>query len=287
MDGGRPTAPSTAHRSGLVLHIPGRVPLDASRDHLRVSVPSNHVRDRILTRYLPLVTDALDEIVVQPGCNFEVLVDPAMTPDADRLESTAATGVDVACRSTCRTTTRGARRPRPLNGDFERRCHSTRPGSTRATPSRRFVKGASNQFALAAALRVAETPGALVQPAVHLRRGRARQDPPAARHRALRPPQLPAPRGALRLHRDVPQRVRRRHPHQHHGGVQAPLPRHRRAAHRRHPVPREPGGAAGGVLPHVQLAARGEQADRHLQSIACPTPSPRWRSGCAAGSSGG
>ena len=58
-------------------------------------------------------------------------------------------------------------------------------------------------------------PGALVQPAVHLRRGRPRQDPPAARHRPLRPPQLPAPRGALRLHRDVPQRVRRRHPHQH------------------------------------------------------------------------
>ena len=57
--------------------------------------------------------------------------------------------------------------------------------------------------------------GPLVQPAVHLRRRRARQDPPAARHRPLRPPQLPAPRGALRLDRDVPQRVRRRHPHQH------------------------------------------------------------------------
>ena len=38
-----------------------------------ISVPSNHVRDRILTRYLPLVTDALDEIVA-PGCALDIVV---------------------------------------------------------------------------------------------------------------------------------------------------------------------------------------------------------------------
>ena len=75
-----------------------------------------------------------------------------------------------------------------------------------------FVKGASNQFALAAALRVAETPGPQLQPAVHLRLRRSRQDPPAARDRPLRPQQLPAPRGAVRLDRDVHERVRRRDP---------------------------------------------------------------------------
>ncbi len=56
--------------------------------------------------------------------------------------------------------------------------------------------------------------GRSLQPAVHLRRRRPGQDPPAPRHRALRAPPLPAPRRALRLDRDVPERVRRRHPHQ-------------------------------------------------------------------------
>ena len=41
--------------------------------------------------------------------------------------------------------------------------------------------------------------GPLLQPAVHLRLGGPRQDPPAPRHRPLRPPQLPAPRRALRV----------------------------------------------------------------------------------------
>ena len=62
-----------------------------------------------------------------------------------------------------------------------------------------FVIGASNRFAHAAALRVAETPARSLQPAVHLRRRRAGQDPPAARHRPLRPAALPARPRALRL----------------------------------------------------------------------------------------
>jgi chromosomal replication initiator protein len=37
------------------------IPLDAGTDMLRLLAPSAYVRDRILTRYLPLVTDALDE----------------------------------------------------------------------------------------------------------------------------------------------------------------------------------------------------------------------------------
>ena len=106
--------------------------------------------------------------------------------------------------------------------------------------------------------------GPVVQPAVHLRRRRPRQDPPAPRHRALRRPELRPPHRALRVHRALPQRVRRRHPPEHHGALQAPLPRCRCPAHRRHPVHGGQGRAPGGVLPHVQLAARGEQADRHL-----------------------
>ncbi len=42
------------------------------------------------------------------------------------------------------------------------------------------------------------------------------------------------------------------------------LPRHRRAAGRRHPVHRRQGRHPGGVLPHLQHAAQREQADRDL-----------------------
>ena len=250
MDGRRSPAPRPAHRSGLVLHVPGRRAARANGDHLTISVPSNHVRDRILTRYLPLVTEALDEIVA-PGCSLDIVV-------AGRARSTRR-----------RRSTTGAARPRrrstpALGAGPDGAALLDEAGLNPRYTFETFVKGASNQFALAAALRVAETPARSYNPLFIYGVGRPRQDPPAARHRPLRAPQLPAPRGALRLDRDVPQRVRRRHPHQHRQRLQAPLPRHRRPAHRRHPVPGEPRGPAGGVLPHVQLAARRQQADRHL-----------------------
>ena len=37
-------------------------PIKVDGRELTVSVPSNQVRDRILTRFLPLVSDALDEV---------------------------------------------------------------------------------------------------------------------------------------------------------------------------------------------------------------------------------
>ena len=57
-------------------------------------------------------------------------------------------------------------------------------------------------------------PGPLLQPAVHLRPGRPGQDPPAPRHRPPRAHRVPQQAGALRLHRVVHERVRRRHPGQ-------------------------------------------------------------------------
>ncbi|MET0326514.1 MAG: DnaA N-terminal domain-containing protein, partial [Ilumatobacteraceae bacterium] len=60
------------------------VPLEANGDHLAISVPSNHVRDRILTRYLPLVTEALDDIVA-PGCSLDIVV-AAGSSAADNAE---------------------------------------------------------------------------------------------------------------------------------------------------------------------------------------------------------
>ena len=102
-----------------------------------------------------------------------------------------------------------------------------------------------------------------LQPAVRLRRVRAGQDAPAARHRALRPQPLPGRPGALRELRGVHQRLHQQHPRRQGGRLPAPLPRRRRAAHRRHPVPAGQGADAGGVLPHLQHPAQRQQAGRH------------------------
>ena len=129
--------------------------------------------------------------------------------------------------------------------------------------------------------------GAGVQPALHLRRHGARQDAPAAgdrqlRRRAPRPPDRP-----LRHERDLHERLHQLAPRQAHRGLQAALSHLRRAARRRHPVPRGPRADPGGVLPHVQLALRGRRADRALVRPASRATSPRSRSGCARASSGG
>ena len=123
------------------------VPLAANGEHLQISVPSNHVRDRILTRYLPLVTGALDEIVA-PGCRLEIFVAPSASIEhSDELLGRAAPtlldrGLDTGPDGT-------ALLEAGLN-----------PRYTFET----FVKGASNQFALAASLRVAETPARSYNP---------------------------------------------------------------------------------------------------------------------------
>ncbi len=131
----------------------GVVPLEANGDHLSISVPSNHVRDRILTRYLPLVTDALGDVVA-PGCALRIIVaepatlDDVWSPSAHEQprsldDATMGTGLASGPDGSALFDDAG------LN-----------PRYTFET----FVKGASNQFALAAALRVAETPARSYNP---------------------------------------------------------------------------------------------------------------------------
>lgn len=128
-------------------------PVVADQPALVVRVPSTLARDRIVNRYLAIVTEAMKELgfgdrefsveiaVNRPEAGSETAADqgaPASMPDApiptaDPIVPPGASGIDEA----------------GLN-----------PRYTFET----FVKGASNQFALAAALRVAETPARSYNP---------------------------------------------------------------------------------------------------------------------------
>ncbi|TFH14197.1 MAG: chromosomal replication initiator protein DnaA [Acidimicrobiales bacterium] len=127
-------------------------PLESDSDTLRLLAPSAYVRDRILTRYLPLVTAALEdaneghrrvEIDVETG---EAVVEVLnLEPIDDNLSDSEAVA---------RADEQTAQRSLLLDEA------GLNPRYTFET----FVKGASNQFALAAALRVAETPGRSYNP---------------------------------------------------------------------------------------------------------------------------
>jgi chromosomal replication initiator protein len=133
-------------------------PLPSDDDTLKLLAPSAYVRERILSRYLPLVTEALHE-VGEGHRAVEIEVDTggeSSGPTHDRLSEQPPTMLDdddiadVSSNAAPRDTTRSLLLDEAgLN-----------PRYTFET----FVKGASNQFALAAALRVAETPARSYNP---------------------------------------------------------------------------------------------------------------------------
>jgi chromosomal replication initiator protein len=128
------------------------VPLDAGGDLLRLLAPSAYVRDRILTRYLPLVTDALDEA----GEGHRAIDIEVAKSDAVADEPSSA-DPNVPSQS----------EPTPfsrVDARSDSRNHVGEAGLNPRYTFEEFVKGASNQFALAAALRVAETPGRSYNP---------------------------------------------------------------------------------------------------------------------------
>jgi chromosomal replication initiator protein len=128
------------------------IPLDAGGDILRLLAPSAYVRDRILTRYLPLVTDALDEageghrsIDIEVAKSDAVDDEPASSPH--HMESPSASASFS-----------------PSDNEDATQSRVNTAGLNPRYTFEEFVKGASNQFALAAALRVAETPGRSYNP---------------------------------------------------------------------------------------------------------------------------
>ncbi len=120
------------------------VALASDDDELVLSVPNAHVRDRITTTFRPLVIDALDEIGEsdrQLVIEVSELAPETVTdlPDAAPVEMPTVSEI-------------------PNNGK------GSAVGLNPRYTFENFVKGASNQFALAAALRVAETPGRSYNP---------------------------------------------------------------------------------------------------------------------------
>ncbi len=120
------------------------IALESDPSMLRVSAPNSHTRDRILSRYLPLVRDALEDI---GSGNLQIVIEVQVaealpTPDHEPTEHLPAI----------------ADNEEPMHGA------SAGAGMNPRYTFETFVKGASNQFALAAALRVAETPGRSYNP---------------------------------------------------------------------------------------------------------------------------
>jgi chromosomal replication initiator protein len=123
---------------------------------LQLNVPNAFVRDRVLTRYMSLVRDALDEV----GASSHILsVDVRRTHEPLGVErnggASSTTSPEPIVTSRDDTST-----PRLPTRSGRGQAIGLNPRYTFDT----FVKGASNQFALAAAQRVAETPGRSYNP---------------------------------------------------------------------------------------------------------------------------
>ncbi len=132
-------------------------PLPSDGDTLRLLAPSAYVRDRIMTRYLPLVTEALQD-ANEGHRSVEIDVETTETslPDVESAPSDDGSSAAVAAETTTTSSTDSSASEPSLLLDEA----GLNPRYTFET----FVKGASNQFALAAALRVAETPARSYNP---------------------------------------------------------------------------------------------------------------------------
>ena len=128
------------------------VPVADDKMSLRIQVPNSYVKERILTRYMSLVRDALNEV---GASDRELLVDVQTNTAADVEERTPPAPAQL------NPTLADAPVPAVQRS---RNAKGTAVGLNPRYTFETFVKGTSNQFALAAAQRVAETPGRSYNP---------------------------------------------------------------------------------------------------------------------------
>jgi chromosomal replication initiator protein len=134
-------------------------PLPSDGDTLRLLAPSAYVRDRIMSRYLPLVTEALHD--VDEG-HRAVEIDVESSPEAPTSRDDARD--DLRDDTVATSPATDQRHDRRQSVDTSRSLLLDEAGLNPRYTFETFVKGASNQFALAAALRVAETPARSYNP---------------------------------------------------------------------------------------------------------------------------
>ncbi len=166
------------------------IPVESDSHELRVTAPNTHLRDRIMSRYLPLVRDALEEI---GSANRVFVVDVQVNDGLDEHHERLALEFDASDSDESSTSNEsgsgyggaghnvsghngaghngagqsGSGQSSSGSG-YSRSGSSSSPADLAGLNPRysfdTFVKGQSNQFALAAASRVAETPGRSYNP---------------------------------------------------------------------------------------------------------------------------
>ena len=151
--------------------------LDLTDDTLVLGVPSSVAVERIRTSYLGLLTDAVQALTGVPLA-VELLVDTAPRPDElVALDPLAAAAAPAAVADEPRRVAdTDARAPARQHHVAEPPLHLRPVRHRRVEPLRARRRAVGRR-----------EPGPLLQPAVHLRPGRARQDPPPARDRPPRP----------------------------------------------------------------------------------------------------
>ena len=138
-------------------------PLDSDSDTLRLLAPSAYVRERILTRYLPLVTEALQD--ANEGHRVvEIDIETSGAPPADPEPAADERHDRYDHRDQQDTVEQGERDRFARDRADQQSLLLDEAGLNPRYTFETFVKGASNQFALAAALRVAETPARSYNP---------------------------------------------------------------------------------------------------------------------------
>ena len=125
---------------------------------LRLQVPNTYVRERILTRYMSLVRDALDEV---GASERQLLIDVQTNTAADVNEQLSTNNTPDQLPAELNTS---LNRPTDTTTLKSRTGKGMAVGLNPRYTFETFVKGTSNQFALAAAQRVAETPGRSYNP---------------------------------------------------------------------------------------------------------------------------
>lgn len=133
-------------------------PVEVDDQTFRLLAPSAYVRDRITTRYLPMIVDALDESGLGPR---EILIDVDQADDVieSAPKSAPTTPADL------HKDPHDSELIQPHDSLSHDRNHLLEEaGLSTDYTFDTFVKGASNQFPLAAALRVAETPARSYNP---------------------------------------------------------------------------------------------------------------------------